>query len=540
MLRVLLIEDSPGDALLAQEILAEARDQQYGVEVVDTLENAIARVGIEPLDVALLDLGLPDSQGMDTLEVLQAAAPHLPIVVLSGLDDVITAVDAVRRGAEDYLVKGRYDEHLLSRTLRYAIERKRLTVQLREEAGVVDMLQRIGSSLIKEFDPEKIVQAVTDAATEKTNALFGAFFYKTVDDRGERYRLCALSGAPCESFASLHWSCNNPLFALTFSGDRAIRLGDITKDPRYRAGPSHHELSSENLTVRSYLAVPVTSRSEEVGGGIFLGHPEPNRFTERDERIAVGIAGWAAVAMDNARLYEARLQAVDARDRMLALVSHDLRSPVQVIRCAAELLREDVSGRLAISCLDKITRSVIHMTRLLDDLLDIARIESGTLSTAQTSCDAAEIVQEVCEARRAAARERQVELICRVPYTLPPIYADRDRILQVLSNLIGNAIKFTPARGRIEVAVEEQGSEVLFVVTDTGPGIPDEDMPRLFERFYKGSTSVREGAGLGLAIAKGIVEAHGGRLWVESVVGVGSFFFFTVPVVAVPDTSSVT
>lgn len=534
MLHVLLIEDSPGDARLAQEILAETHDQGYEIDLVSTLAAATTRLAQGAVDVALLDLGLPDSQGMSTLEGLQAAAPSLPIVVLSGLDDASTAVEAVRRGAEDYLVKGRFDDDLLSRTLRYAVERKRLSEQLREEAGVVEMLQRIGSSLIAELDLERVAHIVTDEATQRTNAAFGAFFYKTMEAQGAAYRLCALSGASLEAFSHLPLPGSTPLLRKTLEGRGVVRLDDVSRDPQFGASAPFYGMPPGHLPVRSYLAVPVTSRTGDVVGGLFFGHPEPNCFTERDERIAAGIAGWAAVAMDNARLYEARQRAVEARDRMLAVVSHDLRSPVQVIRCAVELLCDQVRDATSVSCLDKITRATVHMARMLDDLLDIARIEAGTLSTAQTPCDAREIVQEACEARRSAAMERNVTLICEMPADLPPIYADHDRILQVLSNLVGNAIKFTPAQGQIRLSAAVEKDEVRFAVTDTGPGIPVEEVPRLFERFYKGSTAVREGAGLGLAIAKSIVEAHGGRLWVESATGAGSTFFFTVPVAVLP------
>ena len=531
MLNVLLIEDSPGDAMLAQEILADARDQRYAVDLVSTLAAATTRLAQEAVDVALLDLGLPDSQGMSTLEGLQAAAPYLPIVVLSGLDDASTAVEAVRRGAEDYLVKGRFDEDLLSRTLRYAVERKRLSEQLREEAGLVEMLQRIGSSLISELELERVAHIVTDEATLRTNAAFGAFFYKTVDEQGEEaFRLCALSGASPEALGFLPLPRNTPFLRRVLDGRDVVRVDDVTTDPRYGAMGSDHGIPPEYLPVRSYLAVPVTSRTGDVVGGLFFGHSEPGCFTERDERIAGGIAGWAAVAMDNARLYEARQRAVEARDRMLAVVSHDLRSPVQVIRCAVELLCDQVRDATVISCLDRITRATVHMARLLDDLLDIARIEAGALSTAQAPCDAAEIAQEACEARRSAAMDKRVALIWEMPADLPPIHADHDRILQVLSNLVGNAIKFTPAQGQILVSAVAEQDHVRFAVTDTGPGIPMNEVPHLFDRFYKGSTAVREGAGLGLAIAKSIVEAHGGRLWVESTAGAGSTFFFTVPV----------
>jgi signal transduction histidine kinase len=166
---------------------------------------------------------------------------------------------------------------------------------------------------------------------------------------------------------------------------------------------------------------------------------------------------------------------------------------------------------------------------MIDDLLDISRIEAGRLAIDPAPEPVGPIVREAIETHRASAEEHGIELGFRLDDPLPPVIADRDRVLQVLGNLLANAVKFTPAGGRVEVGASREGEEVRWWVEDSGPGIPPEHLPHLFDRFWQARRSHRRGLGLGLAIVKGLVEAHGGRVWVESEPGRGSRFQFTLP-----------
>jgi signal transduction histidine kinase len=170
------------------------------------------------------------------------------------------------------------------------------------------------------------------------------------------------------------------------------------------------------------------------------------------------------------------------------------------------------------------------MNRLIGDLLDAAAITSGQLSVRAVPVSPGDLVREAVEAFRGAAREHRLELGVEAPPELPPVRADHDRVLQVLANLLSNAVKLTPPRGRVAVAARPVGREVVFSVSDDGPGISDEEQRTIFAPYTRGAAAGYRGTGLGLAIARGIVEAHGGRIWVESRVGVGSTFSFTLPV----------
>jgi PAS domain S-box-containing protein len=193
--------------------------------------------------------------------------------------------------------------------------------RLAEEARISEALHRIGISLTSELDLQKLVQAVTDEATALIGARFGAFFYNVVNERGETYLLYTLSGAPREAFAHFPMPRNTPLFGPTFRGEHVIRLADVTRDQRYGENPPYYGMPQGHLPVRSYLAASVVSRSGEVLGGLFFGHPEPEVFSERDERIVVGVAAQAAVAIDNARLYQQQQEAQQRLREQLAFTA---------------------------------------------------------------------------------------------------------------------------------------------------------------------------------------------------------------------------
>jgi PAS domain S-box-containing protein len=235
--------------------------------------------------------------------------------------------------------------------------------------------------------------------------------------------------------------------------------------------------------------------------------------------------------MTEIRAAEAALQeAVRARDEVLAVVSHDLRNPIGTIAAAVELLSDvslpqDRQGEH----LEIIGRAAHRANRLIQDLLDVATIEAGRLSVRSKSVDIVELVEEVGSQMQLGADLEGVELSVNVPADLPAVEADRDRIHQVMANLIGNGLKFTPSGGQVTVAAERVPGGVSVTVSDTGPGIEAEMKEHLFDRFWRGHGTNLRGAGLGLAIVKGILEAHGAEIEVETEVGRGSAFSFTLP-----------
>jgi PAS domain S-box-containing protein len=256
----------------------------------------------------------------------------------------------------------------------------------------------------------------------------------------------------------------------------------------------------------------------------------------RDESGAlVGIIGisWDLTARKAAEheiqaAYERTRRAVAERDRVLAFVSHDLRNPLHTITMASGLLREDIPEEKKQAHINIIGRAARQMTRLIEDLLDLARIDGGGLGIAPEPCDCGELVEAALELLQPLAESRRLEL-CAEASCATPVLADRERIIQVFTNLVSNAVDHTPAGGSIELRAELIDGEAVLSVRDTGRGIPAEDVAFVFDRFWRAQAMGGNGAGLGLAIVKGIVEAHHGRVWVESELGVGTTFYFTLP-----------
>lgn len=289
--------------------------------------------------------------------------------------------------------------------------------------------------------------------------------------------------------------------------------------------------SQPGVEASSILAIPLVTRGR-ASGVVTLASPPGRVFTRDDLAVASELARHGALAIDNARLYTESQQAVSAREEVLAIVSHDLRNPLNAVMLATSLLETSES----LSADDREQIEVTHlsakrMRRLIEDLLDVTRLEGGKrLPIEPEAVDPEVLVKEVHDLFKSQANDSSITLRCEVDGGPPAIHADRHRVLQVLSNLIGNAVKFTPAGGEIRLCARPRGAEVLFEVADTGPGIPRKNMRDIFNPYWQGKRAERMGAGLGLPIARGIVESHGGEIWVESEPGKGAHFFFTLPV----------
>ena len=295
----------------------------------------------------------------------------------------------------------------------------------------------------------------------------------------------------------------------------------------------HRRLLSE-LCPHSMISVPLLSSGHILGAFTLYLTTSPRVYGGDDLALAEDLAIRAAQAVDNAGLLHAAEEATQARDDMLGIVAHDLRNPLSTILLASGMLLEiiqDDDGAPARRLIDMLRSGAGEMNRLIEDLLDVKRVESGRLGIVCAPESISAIVEHAVEVLRPLAVARSLVLDSTVASDLPPIYADAVRIQQVLSNLVGNAIKFTPGGGRIMIAVEREGTaEVRIAVRDTGPGIPPDQLPHVFGRFWQGKRSDRRGIGLGLAIVKGIVDAHEGRVWVESAAGEGTTFIFTIPI----------
>ena len=290
----------------------------------------------------------------------------------------------------------------------------------------------------------------------------------------------------------------------------------------------------DSLELRTFLAV---RSSLETDPRVWLVESRPDRKSERlyDEISALNselVGTQRALARERSRLARALEEAnaaVAARDEVLAVVSHDLRNPLGTITMAADLLEMPIPEDRKAVQIQVIKRAVKGMSRLIEDLLAVSEMEAGRLALEREPLLLDALLEEVCSQLESHARHKLQRLDWSVAPDVPTLHGDRHRLVQVLSNLVGNAVKFTPERGTILMKAARNGQAVEVTVEDTGIGISAADLPHVFERFWHTRRARRGGAGLGLTIAKGIVEAHGGRIRVESEVGVGTKFVFTLP-----------
>jgi PAS domain S-box-containing protein len=419
--------------------------------------------------------------------------------------------------------------------------RKRAEAALREETRILELLNETGQSIASQLDLRAVVQEATDAATQLSGAQFGAFVYNVAGEEGEAFQLYALAGASWEAFEQFGDPHAAALFGLTLRGHATIRCDDVSEDARFGSTAPFSGLSPTHQPARSYLAVPVRSRSGDVMGGLFFGHSQTSVFTERAERLVVGVAAQAGVALDNARLYEAAQHAAeerknlleseraartaaerlsDVKDEFLATLSHELRTPLNAILGWSQVLRgggRDDADYL--KGLETIERNARIQTQLIEDLLDMSRITSGKLRLDIQSLQPVSFIEAALETVRPAAEAKGIRLEQFLDPAAGPISGDPSRLQQIVWNLLSNAIKFTPREGKVQILLERVNSHVEISVADTGVGIRPELIPHLFERFRQGDASTTRqygGLGLGLSIVKSLVELHGGNVWVRS------------------------
>jgi DNA-binding NarL/FixJ family response regulator len=367
-IRLLLVEDDPGDALLIRELLRQGAPFPFELTHAERLQDAVEHLAGEETDATLLDLSLPDGQGIDGVAQTLNAAPEVPLIVLTGMDDEETALQAIRAGAQDYLVKGEISGRHLAHSVRYAIERGRLEREL-----------------------------------------------------------------------------------------------------------------------RSLLA------------------------REKEARSAAE-------------------SAVRSRDEVLGIVAHDLRDPLAAVETTVRLLlRGGIPPEQHPHQLQAVLHATRRMDRLIRDLLDAARIEGGTLHVEPQPTRVSALLAGTVEAAAARSGEAGLRFEHRDEPGIPPVLADGQRVQQVLGNLLDNALRFTPRGGTVTLGARRFGDAALLWVADSGTGIPAEDLPHLFDGAWQARHARRGGTGRGLAIARGIVEAHGGRIWAASEEGAGTTVYFTLP-----------
>jgi signal transduction histidine kinase/CheY-like chemotaxis protein len=521
---------------------------------VERISQALERTREERWDVVLLDLSLPDAQELTGAQRIRVAFPQLPIVVLTSLEDDRLAAGAVAEGAQDYLVKGQIEPNLLVRSIRYAIERQhyaeraRLLAEERAARVAAETAQRralllseISGALFGSLDDEATLRTVARVLVRE---LADWCAIEVGDGASAPLLLASAHVDPTKEPQLRRWRARAAAAGTPASAASAVgRTGRSELHPEipdaslaaWARDEEELELLRE-IGLRSAMVVPVSIRGR-LFGAMTLAAVGFRRYGPEDLALADEIARRVATALDNSRLHRETQRAVRAREDVLAVVSHDLRSPLQTIGLAAQ-----AAARTLDACgpectlrrpLETIRRAARSANVLLHDLLDMAAIRAGRLAIRMATEDAGTLIEDVVQEHEALAREKGISLASRVAAPAA-VRCDRDRVQQVFSNVLANAVTACAAGDRIEVALDADERFATFTIADSGPGIAHEALPLVFEAYWSGARQRGRGTGLGLFISKGIVETHGGRMWIESRVGEGTTVRFTMPLAPTP------
>ncbi|MEB3222785.1 MAG: ATP-binding protein [Candidatus Sericytochromatia bacterium] len=537
-LHVLLVEDSPADAELLQ-LRLERGGFEVALSRVSTGEELAAalREG-GPWDLVVADYQLPRFGGLEAIGLVRASGLDLPIIVVSGVIGEDAAVAALKAGAHDFVRKDNMAR------LVPAIERELREARERAARRAAEEAVRLGNERLRLL--AEISHAFAEAAPD---------FRRLVGVVGERLArvldaVCVIQFVP---------GSDGQAEAPVLVGFTPEVLGETRRAAALQPGTGSLRPPVEGVPVGwaallgsrrpgAVFIAPMRARGRTLGT-VTLTRVSGAPFSEADTRLAQDLADRAALAIDNAKLYAhleervaartAELEEANARLRELdrlkgnfvSSVSHELRTPLTTVLGYAEFLEDGVAGPLTeeqLAFVHQIQASTARLQRLVDDLLDFARIDAGTFTLRREPRDVCALLEGVASSLRPMVEEAQLRLSLACAAAPCVAVVDAQRLEQVLTNLITNATKFTPAGGVITASVGAEGGLVRVEVRDTGTGIAPEDLPRLFQRFSQ-LNHLKGGTGLGLSISRALVEAHGGQMGVTSEPGQGACFWFTLP-----------
>lgn len=514
---ILVVDDEPSVLLTVTAILQQ---EGYAVDAVPDGKAAIANIASRHYDLVLTDLKMPGIDGLQVLEEVRKRSPKTVTVMMTGYASVDTALEALQRGAYEYLLKPTEVEDLKA-AVRRSLERKRLSE--------IDTLYRVSRMASSSLDPAQIAREVTQAARE----VLGVNGAELVDFAGGNDGL----GAGAQQLRTV--------LEGTTTIERLARGETVT----LADGPEGLIQWAQSNGIASLVLTPGIA-NQKLACALCVWNSQAFDFHASTLRFLSGLAGQSALALSLAALFaelqrnneqlagaNAKLRELDQlKSQFLSVATHELRTPLSVILGYNSMLSESLADRLDEQERDTLRESVSackRLIRLVNSMLDITQIESGKMKMNFESADLRRIVTGVTALFQQEARAKEIHISVELPSRLPRLVIDAERIEQVLINLLGNALKFTPKGGSVKITVRQQERGVQVAVTDTGIGIAPEDRVRIFDEFAQVRRQVakrqREGSGLGLAIARRIVEAHHGVLEVESELGRGSTFRFGIP-----------
>jgi PAS domain S-box-containing protein len=624
-LKILIVEDDIVDRKVLQRLLSQSTLSISDIKSAECLDTALGFLDKDHFDIVFLDLGLPDSQGIESFSAIHAKTPNVPVIVISGLGDEETAVMAVKKGVQDYFVKGQIDSNLLTRAIRYAIERQRTSKILDEKQKNIEAIfdaAPIGMMLI---DEHKAVKRVNDAIRQMLNKDYQQIINQRFGDALGCVNAISIGkdcgNSPACEVCRLHKTIDTVLdsqqpvreveIQLTLKIDdrritrwflingvpaiidghicAVLAINDITKsktaererqlaEDKYRTifensavsislVDEQERLVSWNKFTENLLGLdredlylrPVKSlypegqwqkiRALNIRQKGLQRHLETKMIKKNGRLIDVDVSlsvlknpegkiigsiGVVSDITERKRAEEELKEVMETKSQFISTVSHELRTPLASMKEAISIVLEEVSGKInkdQKNFLNIAQRNIDRLGRLINEVLDFQKLSANKMKFNMHENDIREVVKDACHTMTLYAEKKRVKLSIKLDDDLPKARFDSDGIMQVLTNLISNAVKFTPENGQVSVSVQHKGEDLVIRVSDTGIGVPKENLPKLFAPFYQVHQSGLQvkGTGLGLAIVSKIMTVHSGRIEVESEVGQGTTFTVFLP-----------
>ncbi len=523
--RILIADDMQDVLDLCTRILTQ---EGYEVSGAQNGHDALALAGTQPFDLFLTDLMMPGIKGIDTAQAVRKILPDCVIVVMTGFGTMDTAIEALRLGFSEFIVKP-FKPNDLRLAVSRALERARLRRENERLRALVPLFE-LNKSMMATVEEEELATQVLHTACDELGIEQGILMLQAADRPG-----LYVKAFSCADGSELPDSLS----------DRLLRISERLLAEReqvvFEAAAANGDVAElmQHLGAERLIFNPLLAMDAPVGGLLLCASGNGVVFTRSDRELLSVLCGQAAVALQNAHLFQQIQHAYDElktldhmKSEFINIAAHELRTPLAILMGHAELLLTDVEDTDTKERLQIIVRNAVRLRSLIDALLDMRHLQRGEALLLVKPFDMRDLIEDVLQDFVPTARSKAIDVSVVVPPDLPPIESDREKVMYALTNLVDNAIRFTSPEGKVGIDVVEGQSEVEISVWDTGVGIAREELERIFRPFYQIEESLtreHEGLGLGLAIAKGMIERCGGRIWVESAPAKGSRFTFTIP-----------
>lgn len=517
--QVLIVDDEIDVLELCERIL---KAKGYRVTIAHNGYEAIELAGQKPFDLLLTDIKMPGMSGLDIARALKKSDPGVICIAMTGYGTIDMVLDALKLGIDEFILKPFTPEEL-ALTILKATEKERLRKENFRLRSLIPLFE-LNKTLMGTVEVEKVLQRLLEISKEETKATLARLY---IFEKGKI--IPYLPGVKHNNQLDKVQPGCDELAGLILDEGQQI-YWDITEDNQ------EHQALLKQLGVQSLIATPIKAKETNLGA-LILARPD-SIFAQSDGDFLSVLASQAGIALENARLFSQiqaaykELQQLDFMKReFINIAAHELRTPLTILMGYASVLEEETEGQ-AHDFAMSITRNAMRLRSLIEDMLNLKYLESGMALLAHDRLDLREVMKEIMKDMSLLAEEKSLGITIDIPQDFPPIIADRQKFDLIMMNLFHNAIKFTPAGGKVGLKARMNEERVIISVSDTGIGIPTEKFEKIFDRFYQIESSLtREhgGIGLGLAIARGMVEVCGGEIQVDSIAGKGTSFTVALP-----------